>query len=75
MVHRCKYCTKIIKDIAVANDLTGKLFCAGSEESSPLQEDSCARRYINQNPEDIRGNYFFISVKIKDKNYFRSFSP
>lgn len=60
---RCRQCKRIFKltDVVVQNDASGKLFCAGNH--SPLEPDSCAIKYAEENPDSTEGNYFFIELK------------
>jgi len=60
---RCSYCSKSFnpEDIVTINDLTKRLFCAS--EQSPLEPESCALRYLQENPRKVNsGNYFFVRV-------------
>jgi hypothetical protein len=57
----CQYCKKALNlgEIVVSND-EGELFCM--TERSPLEPDSCALKYLTENPEKSGKIYFFIKL-------------
>ena len=60
---RCKECNKRLKltEIVVKKSDSEEFFCAG--ELSPLEPGSCALKYLERNPANTKGCYFFISLK------------
>lgn len=66
MEYRCFYCDKDLKSLELAiSSSSGKLFC--KSEHAPLEEDSCALKYIQANLEGIKGSYYFIKLD-RDKD-------
>jgi hypothetical protein len=57
----CEYCGRKIDElkIVVCSD-SGKIFC--DSINSPLEEDSCARKYIEKNPDEMKRFYYFTRL-------------
>jgi hypothetical protein len=57
----CCFCRKKFKLLElVVSSQDNKLFCA--PESAPLEEGSCALKYIQENPGELGKSYFFIKL-------------